>query len=183
MHRRKECRGFYSITSSARASIVGGMVRPSAFAVLRLITSSNFVGCSTGMSLGLPPCKILITKDALRRNVSGPEAPYDINPPTSAKARGTVAAGKRCLSARSAMAFVEKLPCTTTAPAPAVLIAANALSISSGPRTTITGSISTLVSLPATWTCSMISCQEGSAPFPNAAMRCAVGSMSWYSVA
>jgi len=26
----------------------GGTVRPSAFAVLRLITSSNFVGCSTG---------------------------------------------------------------------------------------------------------------------------------------
>ena len=34
----------YSITSSARASSVGGTSRPSAFAVLRLITSSNFTG-------------------------------------------------------------------------------------------------------------------------------------------
>ena len=33
----------YSITSSARASSVGGTSRPSAFAVLRLITSSNLV--------------------------------------------------------------------------------------------------------------------------------------------
>jgi hypothetical protein len=33
----------YSITSSAMASSDGGMVRPSAFAVLRLITRSNLV--------------------------------------------------------------------------------------------------------------------------------------------
>ena len=39
------------MTSSARARIAGGTVRPSAFAVLRLTTSSNLVGCSTGMSL------------------------------------------------------------------------------------------------------------------------------------
>jgi hypothetical protein len=37
------CRANYSITSSARASSVGGTVRPSAFAVLRLMISSNFV--------------------------------------------------------------------------------------------------------------------------------------------
>src|SRR5262249_6736758 len=35
---------FHSITSSARASSVGGMVRPSALAVPRLRASSNFVG-------------------------------------------------------------------------------------------------------------------------------------------
>ena len=35
----------YSITSSARESSDGGTVRPSAFAVLRLITNSNLVGC------------------------------------------------------------------------------------------------------------------------------------------
>src|SRR5262245_49511587 len=35
----------HSITSSARASSVAGTSRPSALAVLRLITSSNFVGC------------------------------------------------------------------------------------------------------------------------------------------
>ena len=42
MHRSKQDR--YSITSSAVASSVGGTARPSAFAVLRLMTSSNFVG-------------------------------------------------------------------------------------------------------------------------------------------
>src|SRR5262249_19248062 len=57
----------YWITSSARASTEGGMVRPSAFAVLRLITSSNLVGCSTGRSAGLAPFRILSTKTAVRR--------------------------------------------------------------------------------------------------------------------
>jgi ABC-type uncharacterized transport system substrate-binding protein len=42
----------YSITSSAATSSVFGTVRPSAFAVLALITSSNLVGCITGR-LGL----------------------------------------------------------------------------------------------------------------------------------
>ena len=37
----------HSMTWSARSRIDGGMVRPSALAVLRLITSSNLVGCST----------------------------------------------------------------------------------------------------------------------------------------
>jgi hypothetical protein len=41
----------YSITSSARASSVGGTSRPSAFAALRLRTNSNFVGCKTGGDL------------------------------------------------------------------------------------------------------------------------------------
>src|SRR4051812_48659875 len=41
----------YSITSSARASNVGGTVRPSALAVLRLITSSYLVGACTGTGL------------------------------------------------------------------------------------------------------------------------------------
>ena len=39
-----EFTSFHSITSSARASSVGGTSRPSAFAVLRLITSSYLVG-------------------------------------------------------------------------------------------------------------------------------------------
>ena len=38
----------YSITSSARPSMVGGTVMPSAFAVLRLMTSSNLVGPASG---------------------------------------------------------------------------------------------------------------------------------------
>src|SRR5580704_3872295 len=40
----------HSINSSASASSVGGTIRPSAFAVLRLITNSNLVGCITGKS-------------------------------------------------------------------------------------------------------------------------------------
>ena len=48
----------HSITSSARASSVGGTSRPSAFAVLRLISSSNFVARSTGMSGGLAPLRM-----------------------------------------------------------------------------------------------------------------------------
>src|SRR5262245_64517586 len=35
----------YSITSSARARRAGGTSRPSDFAVLKLMTSSNLVGC------------------------------------------------------------------------------------------------------------------------------------------
>jgi hypothetical protein len=42
----------HSMTSSARARIDCGTVRPSAVAVLRLTTSSNLVGCSTGRSAG-----------------------------------------------------------------------------------------------------------------------------------
>src|SRR5262249_6373676 len=51
----------HSMTSSARASNVGGISRPSVFAVLRLMTSSIFVGCSTGSSAGCAPFKILST--------------------------------------------------------------------------------------------------------------------------
>ena len=40
------------------------------FAVLRLITSSNLVGCSTGMSAGFVPRRISSTKSAERRNRS-----------------------------------------------------------------------------------------------------------------
>src|SRR5262249_46587922 len=35
----------HSITSSANASSLSGISRPSAFAVLRLMASSNFIGC------------------------------------------------------------------------------------------------------------------------------------------
>src|SRR5262245_57011535 len=49
------------ITLSALASTFGGIVRPICFAAFRLITNSNFVGCSTGKSAGLAPFKILST--------------------------------------------------------------------------------------------------------------------------
>src|SRR5262249_58729885 len=53
--KRDEFAPFHSITSSARASSVGGISRPSALAVLRLMTSSNLVGCCTGRSAGFSP--------------------------------------------------------------------------------------------------------------------------------
>src|SRR5262249_55714189 len=49
------------MTSSARPSTDCGIVRPSAFAVFRLITNSNLVGCSMGRSAGLAPRRILAT--------------------------------------------------------------------------------------------------------------------------
>src|SRR4029077_18520951 len=55
---RDELAAFHSITSSARASSDGDTSRPSAFAVLRLSTSSNLVGCRTGRSAGFSPFRI-----------------------------------------------------------------------------------------------------------------------------
>ena len=52
---------FYSITSSARASNIAGTPSPIAFAALRLITSSNLVGCSMANSPGFAPLRILST--------------------------------------------------------------------------------------------------------------------------
>jgi hypothetical protein len=51
-------RPFHSITSSAVVSSAGGMVRPSVLAVFRLMTNSNFVGCTTGRSAGFSPLRI-----------------------------------------------------------------------------------------------------------------------------
>src|SRR5262249_41003516 len=45
----------YSITWSARAINAGDKLMPSAFAVFKLTTSSNFVGCSIGKSAGIVP--------------------------------------------------------------------------------------------------------------------------------
>jgi hypothetical protein len=60
----------YSITSSARSKKASGIIMPSAFAVVRLTTSSKVVGCSTGRSAGFAPFKILSTRSAARRNRS-----------------------------------------------------------------------------------------------------------------
>ena len=45
----------HSITSSARGSSIGGISRPSALAVLRLMTNSYLVGACTGRSAGFSP--------------------------------------------------------------------------------------------------------------------------------
>src|SRR5713226_1958873 len=57
----------YSITLSASASSLSGIVRPSVLAVVRLMVRSNLVGCSTGRSPGFAPRRILSTKSAARR--------------------------------------------------------------------------------------------------------------------
>jgi hypothetical protein len=49
----------YSTTSTARNRIACGSARPSAFAVLPLMTRSSFVGSSTGNSAGCAPFKTL----------------------------------------------------------------------------------------------------------------------------
>jgi hypothetical protein len=51
----------HSITSSAMASSPGGMVRPSACAVIRFTTRSNLVGCCTGKSLTFVPRRMRST--------------------------------------------------------------------------------------------------------------------------
>src|SRR5262249_1756955 len=47
----------HSITSSARLSNGSGTVKPSAFAVLRLMINSIFVACCTGRSAGFSPLR------------------------------------------------------------------------------------------------------------------------------
>src|SRR5205823_7357272 len=49
----------HSMTSSARARIAGGIVRPSAEAVLRLMTNWYLEACSTARSAGFAPLRIL----------------------------------------------------------------------------------------------------------------------------
>jgi hypothetical protein len=60
----------HSITRSARASSDSGTTRPSAFATLRLITSSTLFGCCTGRSAGFAPASIFPTYTPSRRHVS-----------------------------------------------------------------------------------------------------------------
>jgi hypothetical protein len=56
--KRDELPAPHSMTSSARSTSRGGTSRPSAFAVLRLITSSNFSGWMTGRSAGFSPFRM-----------------------------------------------------------------------------------------------------------------------------
>src|SRR5262249_8020231 len=59
--KRDELATLHSITSSARASTGGGISRPSTFAVLRLMTSSNLVGACTGRSPGFSTLRMRST--------------------------------------------------------------------------------------------------------------------------
>src|SRR6516162_9029327 len=55
---RDEFASLHSITSSARASSIGGTSRPSNFAVCTLMTNSNLVDCMTGRSAGFSPLRM-----------------------------------------------------------------------------------------------------------------------------
>src|SRR4029077_18968853 len=72
---RYEVAAPHSITSSARASKVAGTSRPSDLAVLRLMTSSNLVGCCTGSSAGLAPLSMRLTETPACRYMSVMLAP------------------------------------------------------------------------------------------------------------
>src|SRR5262249_31128613 len=65
----------YSITSSASASSLSGTVRPSALAVLRLITSSYLVGAWIGRSAGLSPLRMRATYPPALRSWSARSTP------------------------------------------------------------------------------------------------------------
>src|SRR5262249_50361660 len=58
---RDELAPFHSITSSARAMSVDGTVSPSAFAVARLMASSNLTGAWIGNSAGRSPRRMRST--------------------------------------------------------------------------------------------------------------------------
>src|SRR5262249_13344009 len=100
----------YSITSSARVSSDGGTVRPSAFAVLRLIVNSNLVGCCTGRSAGLAPLKIWSTYLAITRARSAKLAVYAIRTPACTADFWVEREGNRYFSARSTIGWTGRLP-------------------------------------------------------------------------
>src|SRR5262249_38298722 len=72
---RDELAAIHSITLSARSTRPAGTSCPIALAVLRLITSSNVVGCSTGRSAGFAPLRILATIRARWRKTSTMRGP------------------------------------------------------------------------------------------------------------
>src|SRR5262245_14397202 len=95
----------HSITSSAWTSTAGGIVSPSALAVVRLTTSSNFVGCWIGRSPGFAPFRILSTRSADRRQTSAMLGPWLASPPAAANPLSADNTGSRYLRDRSAMAL------------------------------------------------------------------------------
>src|SRR5215472_13801130 len=82
--KRNELPPSHSITSSASCWSLSGTSRPKALAVLRLITSSNLVGCSTGNSAGLAPRITLATIWPVCHHIRERLGPYESSPPASA---------------------------------------------------------------------------------------------------
>ena len=97
----------YSTTSTARNSIDCGSARPSAFAVLPLMTRSSFMGCSTGNSAGWAPFQDSVDIDRramiLVRNVR----PVAGQEPSLIYAAVFVTVGNRFLIANSAILLMS----------------------------------------------------------------------------
>src|SRR5262249_15035180 len=113
---RDEVAPFHSITSSARASSVGGSVGPSDVAVFRLTTNSNLVPCCTGRSAGFAPLRILSTKLAERYHMSLMLAEEENRQPASAISRTPQISGRRWRAAAAALparAAVKVAPSST----------------------------------------------------------------------
>src|SRR5215510_13771677 len=72
---RDELAALHSINSSARSKNASGIFSPNALAAVRLITRSSLVGCSTGMSPGFAPRRILSTRSPARRYMLGKFGP------------------------------------------------------------------------------------------------------------
>src|SRR6516164_3803782 len=82
---RVQMPAYCSITSSTSASRFAGTARPSALAVLRLMASSDAVGCWTGRLAGFSPLRMRSTYSAARRYISALLNPYEIRPPAAVK--------------------------------------------------------------------------------------------------
>src|SRR4029078_11734258 len=100
---RNEIAPSHSITSAARASRVGGTLTPSALAVLRLMTSSNVVGCSTGRSAGFAPLSILSKYTAAPLFKWKKFGPYVRRIPAWVKVRPADTVASRCFNASAAI--------------------------------------------------------------------------------
>ena len=82
---------------------------PSAFAVLRLMTISYFVGACTGRSAGFSPLRMRSTYPAARRYGSIVSAPYACRPP-SGQRNSTDRSQEACAAPRSQSAGDERWP-------------------------------------------------------------------------
>src|SRR5262249_32557710 len=102
---RYECAAIHSITSSALTISELGTIRPRAFAVFKLIASSNLVGSCTGRSAGLSPLRMRSAYAAACRNTSGRSTPYDIRPPSRVAPLNAWIDGSRSRAANSLMSL------------------------------------------------------------------------------
>ena len=88
------------MTLCARTNKFGGIVRPICLAAFKLITNSNLVGCSTGISAGFVPFEDFVDhyRDAsVRFRLIGPVGHQAA---VSTKSPWLYIAGRRCFAAR-----------------------------------------------------------------------------------